>query len=180
MIAGSVARRYARALLDIGLASKSSDAIGKELDRVGELFHGSKDLLVTLENPIFPLDQRKNVVNELARRLALSTTVRNFMMLLLDRGRIAALPAIAREHRILVDQAIGRVRVTVTTAMPMDAATEQRLKGALERQTGRVVLLDKREDPALIGGIVTQIGDLVYDGSVRTQLDGMRSQLLAE
>ena len=180
MIAGSVARRYARALLDIGLASQSSDAIGKELERVAELLSGSKELATTLENPIFPLSKRKGVVEELARRLALSRTVRNFLLLLLDRGRIAALPAIAREHRILVDQAMGRVRVTVTTAQPLDAAAEQRLKATLERQTGKAVIVDKREDPALIGGVVTQIGDVVYDGSIRTYLANLRRELLSE
>jgi F-type H+-transporting ATPase subunit delta len=101
-------------------------------------------------------------------------------MLLLDKGRIGSLPDIARAHRALVDEHAGRVRATVTTARPLDPALEARLKAALEKTSGKTVLLDKKEDPSIVGGLVTQLGDIVYDGSVRTQLQQLREQLLAE
>ena len=180
MIIGSVARRYAKALLEIGVAQQTYDALGKELERVADTFARSPELKQTLENPIFPLEKRRHVLDELARRLALSKVVRNFVMLLLDKGRIVALPDIARAHRALVDDHAGRVRATVTTARPLDPQLESRLKSALEKQSGKTVLLDKREDPAIVGGLVTQLGDTVYDGSVRTQLQQLREQLLSE
>ncbi len=70
--------------------------------------------------------------------------------------------------------------MTVTSARPIDPGLELRLKGALEKKTGKTIILEKREDPSLIGGIVSQVGDVVYDGSVRTQLANMRRQLLSE
>ncbi len=91
-------------------------------------------------------------------------------MLLLDKGRIASLPDIARAHRTLVDEQAGRVRATVTSARPLDPLLETRLKTALEKLSGKKVIFEKREDPALLGGVVAQVGDIVYDGSVRTQL----------
>ena len=180
MIAGSVARRYARALLEIGLAQKSADALGREVERLAAQVEGSPELITSLENPVFPLARRKSVMEEVVRRLGLSKTVRNFALLLLDRGRIGALPAIAREHRALVDAAVGRVRVSVTTAAPLDLASEARLKAALEKRTGKIVLLEKHEDPAILGGAVTQIGDVVYDGSLRTQLASLKHELETE
>lgn len=179
MIAGSVARRYARALLEIGMANHAADALGKELERVADLMKGSAELRAALENPVFALSKRKALVEELVRRLALSRTVRNFVLLLLERGRVGALPDIAREYRAFVDEAMGRVRVTVTSARPLDGATEIKLKTMLEKRTGKVVLLEKKEDAALLGGIVTQIGDMVYDGSVRTALATLKHELLA-
>ena len=178
MIAGSIGRRYAKALLQIGVASKSFDALGRELDRVAEAVRSSPELRVALENPIFPASQRRQVLEDLARRLALSATIRNLLLLLLDKQRIGALPDIARALRELVDEQAGRARAVVTSAMPLDPLVESRLKGALEKQTGKTIILEKKIDPALIGGMVAQVGDLVFDGSVRTQLEQLREELL--
>lgn len=180
MIVGSIARRYAKALLEIGVAHKNYDALLKEVERVVSVWNGSPDLATTLENPVFAQSQRRAVVEEIAKRLALGKTMRNFLMLLLDRGRIGALPAIEREFRALVDAQAGRIRATVRSARPLEPGVELKLKAVLEKRTGKTVILDKEEDPELIGGIVTQVGDLVYDGSVRTQLQNLRQQLLAD
>jgi F-type H+-transporting ATPase subunit delta len=180
VITGSLARRYAKALLEIGIAQQTYDALGKELDRAADTLRSSPELRVALENPVFSLEKRKLIMDELSRRLALSRTVRNFIMLLLDKGRIAALPDIARVHRTLIDEHAGRMRATVPSARPLDPLLESRLKTALEKSSGKVVLFDKREDPAILGGLVTQLGDTVYDGSVRTQLQQLRDELLSE
>ena len=180
MIAGSIGRRYAKALLSIGVATHSFDALGRELDRVAETIASSTELKNVLENPVFPLSQRHHVLEDIARRLSLSASVKNLLLILLDRGRISALPDIARAHRELVDEQAGRARATVTSAAPLDAAIEARLRGALEKQTGKTVLLDKKVDPSLIGGVVAQVGDLVFDGSVKHQLEKLRTELLSE
>jgi F-type H+-transporting ATPase subunit delta len=180
MVTGSLTRRYAKALLAIGIAQKSYDALGRELDRVADTLQRSPELKDALGNPIFPFAKRRLVLDELARRLGLSVVVRNFVMLLLDKGRIGALPDIARAHRTLVDEHAGRARATVTTSGPLDPGSESRLKAALERQSGKTVVLEKRQDPALLGGVVTQLGDLLYDGSVRSQLSRIREELLSE
>jgi len=86
----------------------------------------------------------------------------------------------ARAHRALVDEHAGRVRATVTSARPLDPMLETRLKTALERSSGKTVIFEKREDPSIMGGLVTQLGDTVYDGSVRTQLQQLREELLSE
>jgi F-type H+-transporting ATPase subunit delta len=178
VIAGSIGRRYAKALLSIGVATKSFDALGRELDRAADTISRSPELKNALENPVFAVSKRRQVLEQLARPLALSTTVKNLLLLLLDKGRINALPDIARAHRELVDEQAGRARAVVTSAAPLDPGVESRLKGALEKQTGKAVILDKRIDPSLIGGVVAQVGDLVFDGSIKTQLDQIRQDLL--
>ena len=180
MIIGSIARRYAKALLEIGIKQQTYDALGKELDRAADTLRSSPELRNALENPVFSLEKRKLIMDELSRRLALSKTVRSFIMLLLDKGRIARLPDIARVYRSLVDEHAGRVRATVTSARPLDPMLESRLKTALEKQSGKVVIFEKREDPSILGGLITQLGDTLYDGSVRTQLQELREELLSE
>lgn len=178
MITGSIGRRYAKALLEIGIKTQSYDALGKELDRTADAFQSSPELRRALENPVFPLEKRRTILDELARRLALSKTMRNFLMLLLDKGRLQALPDIARAHRALVDEQAGRVRATVTSATKIDPALVERVRAALEKKTGRVVVLSTKEDKAILGGLVTQVGDIVYDGSVRQKLATLREELL--
>lgn len=180
MISGSIGRRYAKALLQIGIESHSFDALGRELDRAAETVAGSPELKSALENPVFPASKRRLVMEELARRLALSTPIRNLLLLLLDKGRIAALPDIARAHRELVDEQAGRARAVVTSAAPLSPDVEGRIKSALEKQTGKTVLIDRKVDPSLIGGVVAQVGDMVFDGSVKTQLQALRTELLVD
>ena len=87
-----------------------------------------------------------------------------------------ALPQIARALRDLVDEKAGRVRARVTSAKPLPALMEGRIRAAIERTTGRSVVMEKREDPALIAGMVTQIGDVVYDGSLAAELAELRQR----
>jgi len=180
VITGSLSRRYAKALLEIGISQNTFDALGKELERAADTLRASPELRNALENPIFSIEKRKLIMDELSRRLALSKTVRNFIMLLLDKGRIARLPDISRVYRGLVDEHAGRVRATVVSARPLDPMLETRLKTALEKQSGKVVIFEKREDPSILGGLITQLGDTLYDGSVRTQLQELREELLSE
>ncbi|HJZ84779.1 MAG TPA: ATP synthase F1 subunit delta [Polyangia bacterium] len=177
---GSIARRYARALLEIGIEHKSYEKLGRELEVVSSLYRTSKDLQDTLSNPVFKLSQRKAVLEKLSVRLGLSKSVRHFLLLIMDRRRIGRLPDIAREMSALVDQQAGRVRATVVSARPLGEDFALTLRGAIEKRLGKKVILEKREDPALIGGMVTKVGDILYDGSVRTQLALAKQRLLSE
>ncbi len=176
MLSGSVARRYARALLQIGQQHQNYDGLASEVDRLAATYDKSADLRGMLENPAFSVTQRKAVLDEILGRLGLSKTIAHFAALLLERGRLSQLPGIARNLRLLVDEQVGRVRATVTSARPLDAATEARLASAIGKTTGRAVVLEKKVDPALLGGIVTQVGDLVYDGSLQTELQALRDR----
>ncbi len=175
---GSVARRYARALFELGAEKKLSDAVGRELDALAETYSGSAELRQTLENPVFKLSERRALLERLLPQLAPTAQTRNFALLLLERGRISLLPSIARAYREMVDVALGRVRATVVSARPLDDTTAAAVQRALERRTGKKVLLSSSVDPGLLGGIVARVGDLVFDGSLRTRLDTLKARVL--
>ncbi len=177
-LGGSVARRYARALFQIGVDQASFETLGKQLDALAELYTGSPDLRQTLESPVFKPSEKRAIVEKLLPRVASSRLVHNFGLLLLERGRIAMLPAIARAFRELSDAHAGRVRATVTSAEPLGAEALARVQRALEKRTGKRVLVETAVDAKLIGGVVARVGDLVLDGSLRTQLEIMREKLL--
>jgi F-type H+-transporting ATPase subunit delta len=175
---GGVANRYARALYELGQEKGLSDLLGAELEALATTFATSSELRQTLENPVFKLSERRAVLEKLLPRLAPSRELKNFALLLLERGRIGALPAISRAYRAMVDTGLGRVRAVVTSAQPLDALTQAAVQRALEKRTGRKVLLSTVVDPGLIGGIIARVGDLVFDGSLRSRLDTLRARLL--
>jgi F-type H+-transporting ATPase subunit delta len=178
MISGSLARRYARAMLDVGLDKNTHEKLATEIDDLAAAYSASRDLQEALTNPVFPRPQRRTVLEAVLARIGASTETKNFALLLLDRERIPVLPGIARELRAMVDEKVGRVRATVTSARPLPADHVAKLQATLEQATGKKVLLEKQEDPSLLGGVVAKLGDTVYDGSVRSQLERMREQIL--
>ncbi len=177
-MAGSVARRYARALFGIGVDAGTFEALGQEIGDLASLWTSSADLRELLENPVFRPDEKRKVLEQVLPRVAPTGEVRRLALLLLERRRIMLLPAIASAYRDLADAHTGRVRARVTSAEPLTPAAADRVRRALEERTGKKVIVENAVDPSLIGGVVAQVGDLVLDGSVRTQLADLRSKLL--
>lgn len=177
MIVASVARRYARALLSLGLEEGRHEQYGDELESVVQALSQTREVGWVLANPGYTVEQRRSAVDALASVLRLSPLVVNFLGLLVDRQRIADLPAVARAYRGLVDQQMGRVRATVTSAQPLGDGDTARLREAIAAMTGRKIELDTRTDGALIGGVIAQVGNTMYDGSLRTQLLRLREEL---
>jgi F-type H+-transporting ATPase subunit delta len=177
VIEASVARRYARALLSLGVEEGRHEQYGDELESVLAALERSKEAGYFLRAPGYSAAQRHNAVDALASALKLSPVVVNFLRLLVDRQRIADLAQIARAYRVLVDEKVGRIRATVTAAAPLSDQETARLREAIAAMTGRTIVLDSKTDPSIIGGVVTQVGATMFDGSLRTQLERMREEL---
>jgi F-type H+-transporting ATPase subunit delta len=177
MILGSVARRYARALIEIGAAQNTMDPLGTELNDLAHALTSSKELMGVLASPRFPMVQRRKVLEGLLDRSKSSRTARSFFLLLLERDRMASLPDIAREYGVMADERAGRIRAHVTSARPMNDADLGRVRTTLERVTAKKIVMTSSVDDGLIGGTVTKVGDILYDGSVRTALDSLRQRL---
>jgi F-type H+-transporting ATPase subunit delta len=176
-MAGSVARRYARALVEI-LPPETLEAAGAALGRMAGLFREMPDLRRTFDDPGVPMPAKRRVLAQIAERLGLDDLLRRFLGLLLERKRMGEMALIHRNFDDLVDARLGRARATVTTAVPLAEADRERLRDGLARFTGKAVLLEPRVDPAIVGGVLAQIGGTIYDGSLRTQLRRLREQLL--
>lgn len=179
MAEGALARRYAKAFVQITAKKGIVDLVGVDLLALADVLAESKELQVLLANPAISPTERLKVLEELLRRLGAQPEARVLIQLLIDRGRITALGAIARAYRAIADELAGRVRAAVHTAERLDETRMKRIQSALEASTGKKVLLQQREDPSLVAGVVTQIGSWVYDGSLRTQLRQLRESLLA-
>jgi F-type H+-transporting ATPase subunit delta len=177
-LGGSVARRYAKALFQIGVANSNFELLGEELANLAELYADSRELRQTLENPVFTGTQKRRIIESILPRVAQNRIVYNFALLLVERRRIDALPMISRAYQELMDGQLGRVRAVLVSAKPLDVLTESEIQKALERRTGKKVLMKSEVDPTLIGGVIARVGDLVLDGSLRTRLASVGNKIL--
>jgi F-type H+-transporting ATPase subunit delta len=179
----AVASRYANALADVVTAPASSvrpeNALA-ELRRFAAALASSAELRNALESPAVPAGRKRAVVGRIAQTLGLSRITQNFLFVLIDHRRIAALAGILDSFEIVVDERLGFARADVASASEMGETQRGALTTQLERMTGKRIRARFRVDPALIGGAVARIGSTVYDGSVRGQLDTLGRRLATE
>jgi F-type H+-transporting ATPase subunit delta len=177
MLTGSLARRYAKALFDLGQQTGELTKLGADIRSFAKAMNESAELGTALSNPAIRRADRKKVVEALLSLIGAVTTSRNFVYLLLDGERLSWLPAISRAVDTMIEVKAGRVNAEIVSAKPLDAGQLSQITTALEKISGKRVTIAKREDPELLGGIVARVGDTVYDGSLRTQLRMIRDEL---
>jgi F-type H+-transporting ATPase subunit delta len=178
MVTGSLARRYARAVIALGTEHRNLDQVGAELRALAKAMKESAELVSSLTNPAIRRADRRRVIDALLQRIGASQHTRNLIYILLDGERLASLPAISREVDAMIEARSGRISAEVTSARPLDAGELKQIAAALEQLSGKQVSVTKREDPSLLGGVVAKLGDKVYDGSLRTQLRTLRDELI--
>lgn len=174
----ALGRRYARALLELATAEGKADAIATQLSALDKLWAESRELRDVFENPAFGSEVRKNVLVAVGEKASLDSLVVRVLRLLSDRRRMRYLPDVIEAYRELAEDRAGRVRAEVITATAMPANYFAELTKTLEQVTGKKVIVMTREDPSLIGGVVTKVGDKVFDGSLKTRLEELRDELL--
>jgi F-type H+-transporting ATPase subunit delta len=177
VINSNIAQRYARAFFEIAKEDRLYEDYYRELGGFSAILKGNKGLSEFLANPVFEQRDKKAVVESILRKIRVSPLTANFLKLLVDKRRIGILSDIEGHYRTLVDDALKKVRVTVTTAFPLTGDLSIRLQSGLEKLTGREVAISIVEDPSLLGGIAVRVGDTLYDGSMRTQLNNIRNLL---
>jgi len=177
LISSNIAKRYARAFFEIAGEEKRYEEYYHELGRFSTVLKENKSLSEFLANPIFAQPDKKAVVESVLKKIHISPLTANFLKLLIDKRRIGILSDIEGCYRELMDTALKKVRVHVKTAFPLTGELSDRLQMGLEGLTGRKVEMTVLEDPALLGGIVVRVGDTLYDGSIRTQLNNIRNLL---
>jgi len=180
---GSAERRlatiYAEALLDVADKSGQSDEIGQELESViREVLAQSPEVERAFASPVVRRAAKKKLIEDAFHR-KVSDLLFHFLQVLNSRDRLPLLRHVGAAYRDLLDQRHKRLRVRVRSAVPLDDSHTETLKQEIAKATGLEPVIAARIDPELLGGMIVQIGDLVYDSSVRTRIDTIRNQLLA-
>jgi len=173
----AAARRYARALFSIARDETRIEDVRRELAAILEVMTESRELRDAILQPLHPSAERRQVLKEVCRKLGVSGVVTNFCALLVDQRRVIDFEAICEAYGRLADAAAGRTRARVVSASPLSDSQRSQLRSALQARTGLQVELQESIDASLLGGAVASVGGLVFDGSLRTQLEQLRSSL---
>jgi F-type H+-transporting ATPase subunit delta len=173
---GAVARRYAKALFALAKQDQVLEQTAEQLQHMAALVD-DPTIGPTLRSPVLSTERRRQLAQALARDLSLSDLLTRFVGVLGDQQRLNQLPAMAEYFQLLLDQELGRVRITMRSARPLDGQQQEQITGAFARLTGKQVLPTVAVDAELLGGVVVEVGSKVYDGSVRTQLERLAKEL---
>jgi F-type H+-transporting ATPase subunit delta len=177
MRGGTAAHRYAKALFGLAEDERRHRDVRVELDNLAALFDGSRELRDAVLTPLHPASDRKAVLRAIADRISVSPLVQNFASYLIDQRRLIDFHSIVEAYGEFADNAEGLLTAEVIAASPLNDRRKDRLRRALSERTGREVRLEIEVDTALIGGAIAKVGDLVFDGSLRTQLGQLRANL---
>ncbi len=175
-MSGAVSRRYAKALFALAKDSKTLQPTADQLLRLAAVAADATGGPV-LRSPLLSVSRRHELAKMLARELTLSDLLARFLQLLADQQRLGELPAIADRYQQLLDAQLGRVRLTIRSAAPLDAKQEADVVSVFATLTGKQVISRVVVDTDLLGGVVVEVEGKVYDGSVRTQLDRLAKEL---
>ncbi len=174
----AAAGKYARALADVVVARQlDPEKTVVEVNALAVLIAGSAELRTVLQNPSVPAKQKLALLDAVTSRLGVSRYVRNFVALLVDNHRIAAVQQIARQFSLELDERLGFAQAEITTARELEDAEKRSLVARIEGLSGRKVRPQYGRDQSLLGGAVVRLGSTIYDGSVRGQLRRLKEHI---
>lgn len=179
MLSHTVARRYAKGLLDavVEVAPGRERAVRDELAALVDTIDAHDGLKLLVVNPAISTQQKTAILSKISETLDASKPVRRFIEVVAEKQRLGHLGLISEVYGELVDEHLGVVNAAITTAVPLNPGQIAQLEDSLRQATGTEVQITRHTDAAMLGGVVTRIGDVVYDGSVRGHLERIRERL---
>jgi len=173
-----IAKRYAKALVQLAEEKKVVDKTRTDLAAFVEAVDSLPALQKLLASPVFTPEQKKAVIKDLAGKLGMQPSTQRFVEHLAETGRIRYIKEMYEAFQEILAERTNRAMARLTTAAAISPADLADIKKKLEALTGKQVDIDSRIDASLIGGAKAQIGSTVYDGSIKNQLSKMRNQLM--
>lgn len=173
-----IAKRYAKALVELSHEKNIVDKTKSDLAAFAATVAEHEALQKLFASPAITPDAKKAVIGELAGKLDLQQTSRRFIEHLAETGRLRHVRDVREAFDELLAERQNRAMARVTTASPLAGGELDEIRKKLEAVTGKQVEVDAQVDPAVIGGARAQIGSVVYDGTIRNQLEKIRERLV--
>lgn len=179
MTGNVVARRYAQALFALGKKTGTAELedYDASLEAMRAAMAVSPELAHVFNDPAFRVEEKKGVVEALAKKLGIKGAIVNFWRLLADKNRLAELPAITSVFGEMLDAEKGILRGALFTAIELDPEKQAAVTAQLEKKAKRTLALEFGVDPEILGGVVLKLGDRVLDASLRAQLSILKDTI---
>ena len=176
----TVTNTYARAFADVVTSSRLDAARTlAESQQMAAMVEQSRELREVWENPSIPADQKRAVLDAIVQRAGISRPVRNFVAVVVDKGRTRFLSEIVKQFARELNQRLGIAEAEITTARELSAQERAALEADLSRVTGKSIRAKYEQNAAILGGAIARVGSTIYDGSVKGQLERIRQQLVS-
>ena len=173
-----LAKRYAKALLTLGREDGNYEKYGEELDQFATFWQETPEFADAASNPMYAKENRKVICSTVVDKMGFSPVFKSLLDLMLEKNRLSIITEVRTFYEKLLDEMAKISRAKVTSAIPLTEEALESIKGSLEKTVGHSVVVEAEVDPELIGGVVARVGDLVLDGSVRTQLTSIKETLV--
>ena len=173
-----IARRYAKALVNLAENEKDLDNTGKYISAIAEVYKENSELRQVLSDTKVSSGIKLEILKDVLIKINASKLVDKFSRYLLAKRRIDFLPDIERAFNLLLQEKLGRIEAEVTSASELPKETVKKLIDAISIYSGKEVEVNVTIDPSIIGGIVTRIGSTVIDGSIQTHLKQIRQSII--
>ncbi len=174
-----IAKRYAKALVQLAEEKKSVDKTRTDMAAFVAAVNELPALQKLFASPVFTPENKKAVIKELGAKLGMQPATQRFVEHLAETGRIRHVRDVFEAFQEILAERTNRAMARLTTAAPIAPADLADIKKKLEALTGKQVDIDAKVDAALIGGAKAQIGSTIYDGTIKNQLNKMRTQLVS-
>ncbi|MBV8790479.1 MAG: F0F1 ATP synthase subunit delta [Pseudolabrys sp.] len=174
LISGA-AGRYAHALFELALETKSTDAVKADLDKFDTMVSESADLGRLVRSPVFGADEQLKALSAVLDKADINGLAANFLRVIASNRRLSMAREMIRAYRALAARHKGEVTAQVTVAEKLSDKNLDALKSALKNVTGgKDIDFDVKVDPAIIGGLIVKVGSRMVDTSLRTKLNSIK------
>ncbi|RKX63521.1 MAG: F0F1 ATP synthase subunit delta [Thermodesulfobacteriota bacterium] len=180
MSAMAIALKYAKGLFTAAKELNKTKEFGEELNQIKDLLISMPEVLSALQNPIYPPDIKMEIIEEILKVVKIDPEIQRFLKLLVERRRIQYIREIVTMYQELLDEELNIARGEIITAYPLSEEEKKELEEALKNYLKKEVILESKVDEGIIGGIKIRIGDLIFDGTLKTQLNKMKEIIKGE
>jgi len=176
----AIALKYAKGLFTAAKGLNKTKEFGEELNQIKDFLISMPEVLSALQNPIYPPDLKMEIIEEILKVVKVDPEIERFLKLLVERRRIQYIREIVSMYQELLDEELNIARGEIITAYPLSEEEKKELEEVLKNYLKKEVILESKVDEGIIGGIKIRIGDLIFDGTLKTQLNKMKEIIKGE
>lgn len=176
----AIAFKYAKGLFTAAKELGKTKEFGEELKQINEILTSMPEVLSALQNPIYPPDLKMEIIDEVLKAVKVDPEIERFLKLLVERRRIQYIKEIVMMYQELLDEELNIARGEIIAAYPLSEEEKKELEEVLKEYLKKEVVLESKVDENIIGGIKIRIGDLIFDGTLKTQLNKFKEIIKGE
>jgi F-type H+-transporting ATPase subunit delta len=177
VIISGVARRYARAIFEIGLEEENYKTIFDELEDFLRTLQENPEAKEVIDSSVYNVQEKRRVLEAVLGEKNYLDRTRRFLQLVFEKKRMPFIGQIIDGLKALIEKHEGIERVEVTVPKSLGDDQREEIVKTLSERIGKKIVLEEKVEPSIIGGLIIKAGSTVYDGSVKNQIHKLGENL---